>query len=958
MQFRKLLFIHTVLWVSLGLQTSLAQQGTLSGTVTDATLGETMIGVTVQIPGKSIGVVTDLDGRYILRLAPGDYEVQLSYIGYITVLKKISIGANQLVKLDIAMKEEVTASGTEVVIEAAAISNSEGAMLRLRQKATAVSDAISAEAISKSGSSSAADAMTKVTGASVVGGKYVFVRGLGERYASTHLNGVELPSADPDKKAFNFDLFQSDMLDNITTLKTFTPDKPGNFSGGLVDIGTRKFPEKRMLSFGISSGINTVTNFNDSFLRYAGGKTDWLGKDDGTRAIPAFLSDPNFEVPSAIEARRDAGKAQILDEASKSLTNIMSPKSGAAPFKGGFNMALGNQVKIANRSLGYVASLSYDYNVSHRSGKSERYVNPTVGATELYSTLGFYTDEKSTEEASFGGLLNLSYTLNPAHQISVNGLYSRSGESVSRYQEGFWYHSFGNDDSKVMLNNVLGYTERELRSLQVKGKHVLKGVSSGSTLEWSFANALTKQDEPDLRFFVSLKSTDEEGRTTYSTNLANVLFPSHYWRALSEGSNTGAIDFSLPFKQWGGLKANLKMGGLFTASDRDFTERTFLIRPSNTIVYDNNPEAYFGATNAGIISQRTLANGTTEYNFGNVVELPRKEAVLRNNYQGDQTVAAGYLMTELPLSEKLRFIGGVRYETTDMTVESADPALEDARLTNKDWLPSANLVYQVGDKTNIRAALTRTIARPVFRELSRFSSADFLLGGFLAGNPDLKRTLITNYDLRVENFLRPSEILAVSVFYKDLQNPIERSIYEAGATESMQFVNVDKATILGAEFEARKRLDVLGAAFENLSVGANVSIVKSTITLPEAEYLERKALDPNASTIRPLQGQSPFIVNTDLAYSTGKTTASLYFNVFGDRLTAVSFGNTPDVYERPSPKLDLIVSHSVRSLKLKLSAKNLLDSPYKETYRFLSKDYTYYEYNTGRSLSLSVGYSF
>lgn len=957
MQLRKFILVLSLFFVLFGFQRSYSQQGSLTGTVTDAGLGETMIGVTVQVLGKATGTVTDLEGKYSLRLAPGAYEIRYSYIGYITIAKNITIEANKVLKVDIGLKEDVTTSGTEVVIEASVITETEGAMLRLRQKAAAVSDAISAEAISKSGSSSAADAMTKVTGASVVGGKYVFVRGLGERYSSTHLNGVELPSADPDKKAFNFDLFQSDMLDNITTLKTFTPDKPGNFSGGLVDIGTRKFPDKRMFSLGISSGINTVTHFKDGFLSYSGGKTDWLGKDDGTRAIPDFLSDQNLEVPNAIEARRDALKAQVLDQASKALTNVMAAKAGAAPLKGGFNMALGNQIKIANRPLGYLASLTYDYNTSHRKGTSERYVNPIVGAKELYSTLGFYTDEKSSEEASLGGLLNLSYTISPAHQISVNGLYSRSGESTARYQEGYWFHSFGNDESKVLQNNVLGYTERELRSLQVKGKHVFTGLSS-STLEWSYANALTTQDEPDLRFFVALKSTDEEGRVSYSTNLANVLFPSHYWRALMEGTDTGALDFTLPFKQWGGQKANLKAGALFTAADRDFTERTFLIRPSNTISYDNNPEVYFGNQNSGIVSQRSLTNGSTEYTFGNIVELPRKEAVLRNNYAGDQTIAAAYVMTELPLTSRLRFVGGVRYETTEMTVKSADPALEDAKLSNKDWLPAANFVYQLGEKTNIRAAATRTIARPVFRELSRFSSADFLLGGFLAGNPNLKRTLITNYDLRIENFMRPGEILAVSAFYKDLQNPIERSIYEAGATESLQFVNVEQATILGAEFEARKRLDALGIALENLSVGANISFVKSSITLPEAEYLERKALDPNTKKARPLQGQSPFIVNTDVAYSTGKTTASLYFNVFGDRLTAVSFGNTPDVYERPSPKLDLIVSHGFKNLKLKLAAKNLLDSPYKETYRFLNKDYTYYEYKMGRSLSLSVGYSF
>ena len=947
------IFKFILLFIGLVSGFSYAQQGRVSGVVTDATTGETMIGVTIQVVGSAQGTVTDLDGKFMLQMAVGAHQLRFSYIGYTTQMVNVRVSAAQAANVVVALKEE--AAGMEVVVEATAMTNTEGALLRLRQKATAVSDAISAEAISRSGSSSAADAMTKVTGASVVGGKYVFVRGLGERYSSTHLNGVELPSADPDKKAFNFDLFQSDMLDNITTLKTFTPDKPGNFSGGLVDIGTRKFPEKQTFSIGFSSGMNTVTHFNSGFLTYLGGKTDWLGKDDGTRAIPSVLADPALVIPGVIESRRNAANASALDGASQAFNNVMTATSGRAPLKSGFNLSLGNQLQIAKRSLGYLASLSYDFGASHRVGTSERYVNPTVGASELYATLGFGTDNKSSVEAALGGLLNLSYAISPAHQIMVNGLYSRSGESVARYQEGYWYHSFGEDRTKVLMNHVLGYTERDLKSIQTKGKHVFTGLS-GANLEWSYAHANTKQDEPDLRYFVSLKSTDEEGRVSYSTNLANVLFPTHYWRALVEKSNTVNVDFTLPFKQWGGLKANLKAGGLYAAAHRDFTERTFLIRPSASIVYDNNSATYFGRQNMGITSQRTLPDGTVEYTFGNVVELPRKEAVLRNNYSGDQSVAAGYIMAELPVTTDFKLVGGVRYETTNMEVESADPTLPKSTLKNRDWLPSLNAVYQLNDKMNLRAAWTRTLARPVFRELSRFSSADFLLGGFLAGNPNLRRTLISNMDLRWEVFPRAGEILAVSGFYKLLKDPIERSIYEAGATESMQFVNVDRATILGAELEARKRLDVV-PALQNVSVGANLSLVNSTITLPEAEYLERKALDPDASQTRPLQGQSPYIVNLDVAYTSAKTMVSLYFNVFGDRLTAVSFGNTPDVYERPSPKLDLVVSHTLGNVKFKLSAKNLFDTPYRETYCFLGKDYTYYEYHTGRSISLSIGLS-
>ena len=270
-------------------------------------------------------------------------------------------------------------------------------------------------------------------------------------------------------------------------------------------------------------------------------------------------------------------------------------------------------------------------------------------------------------------------------------------------------------------------------------------------------------------------------------------------------------------------------------------------------------------------------------------------------------------MVELPLTRRLKIIGGARFEATRMEVVSQDSTQDVGRLDNDDVLPSLNVVYQLQDNMNLRAAATRTLARPTFREIAPFESFAFINGSFFIGNPGLERTLITNYDLRWEWFVRPGEILAVSGFYKDLQNPIERTIL-GGTNGQIQFQNVDEATVLGAEVELRKQLGTLVRPLRHFALGLNASFTHSTIRVPETELVVRRAIDPDAPDTRRLQGQSPFLVNADLAYENFEsgTTASLFYNVFASRLSSVSKGGTPDVYERPSPQLDFTFSQRIK----------------------------------------------
>ncbi len=926
----------------------LAQTGSIAGVVADDASGESLIGVNVQIDGTLTGTSTDLDGRFQFDgLQVGRYDLVFSYIGFAQqTVRSVQVLQDEVTRLQIVLAESAEELD-EVIVEARAIRNNEATLLRDRQKALAVSDAISSEAIGRSGGSNAADAMSKVTGASVVGGKYVYVRGLGDRYASTHMNGVEMPTADPDKKAVQFDLFPSNLVDNIVTLKTFTPDKPGNFSGGLVDIGTKAYPEELDIRLSLSSSINTETHFGSDFIAGPTGGLDWLAIDDGLRDLPSLLEEP-ITIPSAARAQRNAELAQQLDAVSKSFNSIMAPLQTTAPVNYSYSLSIGNQRQVVKRPLGFIIGLTYGKSSNYyEGGTTGRY---SFSGTQLNSDL-LLDDRKGGQEVSWGGLANFTYKFSPTHELGWNSMYSRSGESSARLQVGSWPKELGDDPNSVRTNRYLSYTEREVYSTQLRGKHYFRSALK-STLEWTGAFARTIQDEPDRRYFASTERVIGANKVL-SASSSGFQDPSRYFRNLEENSINGKIDLSVPFRQWTGKASKVKVGGALQQADREFSERIFAVRPGAAVAFNGDAEEFFSEENMGIIS---LDSTRGTYTFGNVIADDSKE---RNNYTGDRSVYAGYMMIEVPVVGGLKAVAGARIETTDISVVSADSSLDAGRIEETDLLPSLNLVYELGGRMNLRAAATRTLARPTFREIAPFASFDFSAGDFRIGNPNLERTRITNYDLRWEYFPQSGEIVAISGFYKQLDNPIEEAII-GGTNGQLQYQNVGSATVQGVELELRKSLGFLTPALRPLAAGINASAVRSTVDIPETELETRRSIDPDASDTRELQGQSPYLVNADLSYSNLRsgTNAGVYFNVFGRRLSNVSLGGAPDVFERPRPVLDFTLSQKFFSRwTVKASAKNLLDSAFRQTHRFNGEDFVYQEYRYGRSFSLGFSYT-
>lgn len=929
-------------------------QGGIRGTVYDQTTGETIIAASVRMEGTEQVVFTDINGTFVFRnVNEGTYALIANFDGFAqTTVTDVVVKKGESTSVIIQMPLDVFQA--ELVVTAELGQESEAGLLQHRQKSISISDAIGAEEISRSGGSSAADAVTKITGASVVGGKYVYIRGLGDRYTSTHLNGVEMPTSDPDVKAFQADMFPSNILDNIVTLKSFTPDKPGNFSGGIIDIGTKEFPSEFSLNLSYSAGFRSGTTGNSDYINYLGGGRDWLGYDDGTRGLPSLFEGGTVDVPSPIQARTNEELAQQLDDATKAFTPVMGSSNETAPIDQSFGVSLGGMTLVGDRDFGYLASLTYSrkYTYYDEWERNRWKLNEEVAAANAMANQSDMTQNQGKDKVVWGGLFSTTYLLADTHEIAFNAVYNQSGESTADNYSGQWSEQFINPDT-VLESRVLKYSERNLQSYQLRGDHVFLGLKA-LEMKWVAATATTSQDEPDTRIFTN-HYTDRiingEETRIYSITQANYPAPARYFRELEEDSDTFKLDFELPFEQWAGRSSKLKFGYAYDKKERDFNELRYEYQVGSEVRYNGDPASFFAPENSGIIG---YDDRTNRYIFGNVIQFAQDAR--GGDYDGTAEVSAFYGMVEMPLTEKLKLITGFRNERSDYFVSNSRGDF--GELDNNDWLPSMHYMYAYSDKTNYRLSYGRTLARPNLRELAPYSSFDFIADGFFVGNPDLERTLIDNFDFRWEHFPRVGELFAISAFYKDFENPIERSFNSQADFGEKQFVNVPSATVYGLELEARKKL-ASQEALSFFSVTANISLIKSEVDIPENNLLDIRRFDPDASSTRELQGQSPYLVNLGLLYDNFNTdtSVSVYYNVFGERIHEVGIGPTRDAIEKPRHMVDLTFSQSIwEKFRLKLSAKNLLDEPIEIVQEFKGNDFVQSRYKAGTTLSLSFSY--
>ncbi|MFV1883658.1 MAG: TonB-dependent receptor domain-containing protein [Balneola sp.] len=968
--FKKGLFLLIALLCSSQI---LAQEGKIVGTVVDAETGETLIGVNVVIEGTIQGTATDIDGNYtIRRVAAGTYNIKVSYLSYSTqIITGVVVGEGEVVRLDVAMQAE-SEFLDEIVVTAEAVLNNEAGLLRQRQKSVAFSDVISSETISKSGAGDAAGVLKKVVGASVVGGKYVYVRGLGERYSSTHMNGIELPTADPDKKAFQLDLIPSSLIENVVTLKTFTPDKPGNFSGGLVDVTTKDFPEQRTLEISVSSAYNSQIAFQDGLLGERSG-TDWLGFDDGQRDIPSYLQDlrdTGTPIPG-LSSGDNIGSQEsvILNNASRAFNNEMVPVSTSLPLDYSFGLSFGDQAESKIGKIGYSISLTYSRSIdNYENGSIGRYllVGETATTEELTAER-LYSDYRTDDNVDWGSLVNLAYIPHSNHKFNFSYFRTQSGTHQGRLITGFWDEA----PEANQISNVLSYQERSLQAMFLTGKSVFDKFNNVE-VEWKLSQTNNAMATPDLRYFL-LQSEDSQisgsDTTLYSNPSSLYPRPSRFFRDLNESGNAAILDVSIPVLK----NSKFKTGLFYDSKERDFNESRYDIFDDAFGIRDAEGDIFEFFGTQGIIDSTVSGRGQG-YDYGTYVE---DGSEVRNSYTSESNISAYYGMIDLFVTDQLRLIGGARVEYTDITATSDDSVLATTpnqitldnptgegfqgvgRLDNMDVLPSLSLVYSLNESMNFRAAYTKTLARPTVRELMPLITFDFAGDFLFQGNPRLERTLITNYDFRFEWFPAPGEILAFSAFYKDLEKPMERVIRNDIGNNATSIQNVPKGRVQGVEFELRKRLGFLTESLDNFTFAGNLTFVHSEVDIADIELDFIRAANPNASSTRQLFGQSPYIVNIDLQYQNDKgLSTNLSFNRFGDRLSLATGNATPNVFERAYNTLNWNLNYQLTN-NLSLGAKidNILNPDIVQSYEFKGQEYIFQSFKRGMSFSTSLKYS-
>ncbi|NLT50442.1 MAG: TonB-dependent receptor [Ignavibacteria bacterium] len=944
------------------------ETGSISGVVVDGEFGDGLAGANVLIEGEMLGAAADMNGLYsINNIKPGAYTLIFSMIGYqVNKVTNVEVKAGKTIKIDIVMNAQAYETDA-VEITAKALTNTEASLLSHRQKSVSVSDAISAEEITKSGSGDAASAMTKVTGASVVGGKYIYVRGLGERYSTTTINGAELPSADPDKKSFQLDLIPSNMLNNINTIKTFTPDKPGTFTGGLVDVTLKSYPEKFTVSVNTSVGYNSIATNNENFILGNSGGTDWLGIDDGTREMPKALNGGKIDIPR-ISAVKTKEQAAYLDKISKSFNKEMKPKAANALPNSSFGLSIGNTTILnKNNSIGYFGSLTWGQNYSFvDNGEVGRFklvgnLNDVSGLESEFSGI----DIKGIRSVDWGVIGNIAFKNPGFGEIKLSYMRTQSGESTGRYMYGVRDRDRTTASSSTTFETrVVSWQERNLNNFQIDGEHQISSLNN-MKFEWKASYSKNEQIEPDQRYFFNVYNVQPDGNKYYSFDAANSQPISRYFRDLGESNFSTQANISIPFNVWKNLSAKIKTGFSFSEVNREYNQRRFDYDMNNLILndYAGDIDALFN--NVGIIDSLSRPSRPNRW-FGITID---NEAIQdsTNYFRGDSKMQAFYAMIDIPLIDRLRFVGGFRYETTLMNSRTLDNKDEKGTLDNKDFLPSLNFIYTLSENMNLRLAYTNTIARPTFRELAPYQSFEFV-GDFLyKGNPNLKRTQIKNYDIRWEWFLNPGEITAFSVFYKDFTNPIESFIdptfSDDNALRSVK--NVDNARVYGFELEARKDLGFISGSLNSFKISTNFSYVVSEVDIPKEDIEEKKANgDINPDKTRPFAGQSPYLFNFNLSYENtdSKTSAGLYYYVFGDRLFLTGRFATPDVYERGYSTLDLKTSQGIgNNFIVALSIKNILNPAQIFSYRLnnnlVDKEFIYSSIKRGITYSISLTYN-
>lgn len=889
---------------------------TVAGVVRDDS-GAAIPGVTVTATSKPAGAaevaVSDMDGSFRIEgLTPGSYAVEAALDGFQTVSKDVALAKGQT--LDLAFKM-VPAFGETVEVVGESVRTGEVAVLDSRRESAVVSDSISAEEIRKTPDATAAGVVERLTGVSLIGDKYVFVRGLGERYSGTTINGSTLPTTETEKRVVPLDLFPAKLLETVNVVKTYTPDKAGDFGSGVVEMTTTQFPSAQSFKLSLGTGYQSAAT-GEPFRRYAGG-LDRMG--GGGQRMPSSLPsgflrrssifDPSGYSPAELET---FGEALIGNWTGNEISSA-SPASDVS-------LTYGNTFGRLGVVLSGVSNHGYDI-----IEEEQRFFG--VDSGELVP-INDYELTSNREHTSTGLIGNFSYRITDNHRVYLNSVLTRDASAEDRFQEGL-QTSTGGDIRDYRVR----YQREEMLSQRLRGEHNLPGPGISSLVEWNVTRS-TATNESDLR--ENLYRESNPGVFELQTGFAESGRVEYF--DLADDIEQAGLAYTTFFagSKWSG---SVKGGLDRLERTRDFDARRFRFVQAGSLHVDlsQTPDEIFTAENIG-------PNG---------FEI-REVTGVNDAYDAEHVIDAAYLMSDLTFG-KWRVIGGARLENSDQRVLTFNPFdvanIVESVNESSDVLPSLNLVYQLGERTNLRFGYGRSVNRPEFRELSPFTFTEVAGGRSVAGNPDLVQATLDGLDLRWETFPSGGEVIAASVFYKSIDSPIER-IVQPTTDLRQSFVNADKATLYGLELEFRRSLESLLPALRLWSVNVNYAYIRSDVAIGEHQ------LSVVTNQERPLEGQSDQIVNAGLQFYEPRWGTMVRFLAAhsGERLTEVGAFGLPDIYESASTTFDVVLSQSLafaKGLDVKLAGSNLFNAE-KE---FIQGGALQRRYAPGRKVSLSLSYS-
>ena len=877
---KRLFILITIIFSTLFAQ---AQKAKFIGKVTN-TKNEALIGVTVSLKGdRAQSTKTDVEGRFTFSIDINkEYTLVASYVGYkensITVK---ATTAGEEVPTDLLL-EESNKNLKDVVVSTNRGTNkgaTDNALIAFQKNTNTVASVISAESIKRSPDRNTAEILKRTPGASIQEGKYIIVRGLADRYNQAMLNGILLTSTEPDRKTFSFDLFPSQIIDNIIINKAFVPELPGEWAGGLIQVNTKDVPSKNFFNIQIGTSANSLITGKD-FLKDKSGKTDWYGIDDGSRSLPmGYTTKSNFDT-SSMAAKTAMGKT---------MSNNWSPLTTTAKPNVSLQMNGGFSGTLWGKKIGGIIGISY----ANAYRFQDNVNNQNQLSNDGFSSYVALNDNKYINDINMGGIAGLSIFLNPLNKISYKAIVNVKTSNIFTQRAGTVY-----DRQQLVKGNEFVFDQNTFFTNQLNGEHSL---SQKLKFNWYGAFNILDAYSPDQRRILYTKNIN--GSDPYVLNISNTLSQqsgSRVFKSLSDYIYTGGGDLTLKLNQ-----QTIKAGYMIQVKDRLYDAQLFAI----TMPIDN-------------LSLRSLPadQAFSSSNFGNGRDNKFAFNSIQNRnfrYLANTILNAGYLQFDNKISNGLRVVWGLRVENFDQLVGSVkkwDPRHTYSQVT--DYLPGVNASIKLTEKANLRLTGSQTVIRPELRELSALSIYDFELNASVSGNPGLKRTKITNTDLRYEYYPSAGEMFTAGVFFKNFENPIE-SIYQEGSGGSslFSFQNAAKATAFGFELEGRKKLS------KRFTLQANGS------------YINSKIEDKNIGISRPLQGQSPYLINAGILYDVAEKGLNItaLVNQVGKRIYLVgdiqAGAGSPDVYENPRALIDFQVSKKFANNKaeVKMTISDLLN---------------------------------